>query len=241
MFSYLDKGFGTPIVFIHGLCQMKYSWNPQHELSNKYRLIVPDLIGHGDSEINDEITIYNFASNIIKLLERLDIQSTYICGLSLGGIVAQEIYRQRPDLVKGLILANTCSYIPMFAYGIVNGSKQYIDNGTLIDCIANRGLHNKAYINEAKKSFYITDRYIEAAKSAMGLNYFYELSRIKCPVLLIGGYFDKVTPFINVHMMKMFIRNAKSVILSSGHLSNIEKREEFNEAIDRFVAGSVVK
>jgi pimeloyl-ACP methyl ester carboxylesterase len=52
--------------------------------------------------MSDDITIENMAKDVIELLD----ESAYICGLSLGGIVAQEIYKQAPDKVKGLILAN---------------------------------------------------------------------------------------------------------------------------------------
>ena len=85
---------------------------PQHELANRYRLVIPDLRGHGETEMNEGITVKNFALDIIELLEYLEIPSAFICGLSLGGIVAQELYKQRPDLVKGLILSNTTSYVP---------------------------------------------------------------------------------------------------------------------------------
>ena len=114
MLTYKDLGQGTPIVLLHGLGSTKEAWVSQHELANKYRLIIPDLRGHGETVINENFTIKNFALDIIQLLEHLNIPSAFICGFSFGGIVAQELYKQRPDLVKGLILSNTTSYIPPF-------------------------------------------------------------------------------------------------------------------------------
>src|SRR3954467_4078729 len=123
MLKYNDLGTGTPIILIHGLGSKKEAWTPQHELANKYRLVIPDMRGHGETEINEDLTIKNFASDIIKLMEHLDISSAFICGFSLGGIVTQEIYKQRPDMVKGLILSNTTSYIPsMFGNSIIDES-----------------------------------------------------------------------------------------------------------------------
>jgi 3-oxoadipate enol-lactonase len=127
MLSYNDLGTGTPIVLIHGLGSKKEAWIPQHELANRYRLIIPDLRGHGETIMNEDLTIKNFALDIINLLEYLKISSAFICGLSLGGIVAQELYKQRPEIVRGLILSNTTSYIPFFlANGIIHLSNQLL-------------------------------------------------------------------------------------------------------------------
>ncbi|AZV43608.1 beta-ketoadipate enol-lactone hydrolase [Peribacillus asahii] len=237
MLSYTELGKGTPVVFLHGLGSNSKAWIPQHELSDKYRLIAVDLRGHGSTEINYNLTVKNFASDIIKLLEHLDIQSAVICGLSLGGIVAQEVYKQRPDMVLGLILANTCSYVPpILAYGIVKESERHIRDGTLIDHVLDRGLHNQAYREEARNAFLIRDTYLESANAATGLNYFPLLHKIRVPTLLIGSTNDKVTPVINTYTMRMFIKNVRSVILSdTGHLSNIEQSEKFNQSIREFM------
>lgn len=242
MLKFNDLGEGTPIVLIHGLGSKKEAWVPQHELANKYRLIIPDLRGHGETPINTDLTVKNFALDVIKLLEHLHVPSAFICGLSLGGIVAQELYRQRPDLVKGLILSNTTSYIPpYFANKIINESSRLLEKGenALVEHIVTRGLYDKKFKEEAKKAFHIRDTYLEAAKSSVGINYFLVLPTIKKPVLLIGSSHDKVTPSINVHLMRVFLRRAKTAFLpNTGHLSNIEKKELFNKYVRDFVSAS---
>ena len=141
MLTYKDLGSGTPIVLLHGLGSTKEAWVSQHELANKYRLIIPDLRGHGETVINENFTIKNFALDIIQLIEHLNIPSAFICGFSFGGIVAQELYKQRPDLVKGLILSNTTSYIPpFFASNMINMSQQ-----DLIEHILSTGLYDESY------------------------------------------------------------------------------------------------
>ncbi|MGZ9868270.1 alpha/beta fold hydrolase [Priestia endophytica] len=239
MLNYTDLGSGVPIVFIHGLGSRKEAWKPQYELSNQHRLIIPDLRGHGETELNDDISIKNFALDIIHLLEHLDISEAYICGLSLGGIVAQELYKQRKDLVKGLILANTTSYIPpLFAYSIIEESYRLHNESDeeLIEHILDRGFYDSSHKKEAKDSFLIRDTYMESAMSGIGLNYFAYLPFISAPVLLIGSSHDKVTPAFNVPMMEMFIYNATSVILDkTGHLSNIEQKDKFNSLVESFI------
>ena len=145
MLKYNDLGEGIPVVFIHGLGSRKEAWIPQHELANRYRLVIPDLRGHGETEMNEGITLKNFALDIIELLEYLDIPSAFICGLSLGGIVAQELYKQRPDLVKGLILSNTTSYVPvMLANKIMNESSKLLQKSEhdLVEHIVTKGLYD---------------------------------------------------------------------------------------------------
>lgn len=233
MLTYKDLGTGTPIVLLHGLGSTKEAWIPQHELANKYRLVIPDLRGHGETVINENFTIKNFALDIIHLLEHLNIPSAFICGFSFGGIVAQELYKQRPDLVKGLILSNTTSYIPPFlANSMINMSQQ-----ELIEHIVSTGLYDASYKEEARKTFHIRDTYMESVKASIGVNYFSVLPTIKKPVLLIGSTHDKVTPSLNLYMMKTFIRRAQIAILQdTGHLSNIEKKDLFNQHIEDFIA-----
>jgi 3-oxoadipate enol-lactonase len=233
MLTYKDLGSGTPIVLLHGLGSTKEAWVSQHELANKYRLIIPDLRGHGETVINENFTIKNFALDIIELIEHLNIPSAFICGFSFGGIVAQELYKQRPDLVKGLILSNTTSYIPpFFASNMINMSQQ-----DLIEHILSTGLYDESFKEEARKTFRIRDTYMESMKASIGVNYFSVLMTIKKPVLLIGSTHDKVTPSLNLYLMKTFIRKAQIAILKdTGHLSNIEKRDLFNQHIKDFIA-----
>ena len=239
MLSYNDLGTGTPIVLIHGLGSKKEAWIPQHELANKYRLIIPDLRGHGETTMNEDLTIKNFALDIINLLEYLKIPSAFICGLSLGGIVAQELYKQRPEIVRGLILSNTTSYIPFFlANGMIHLSNQLLqtDQQKLIDQIVKTALYDNSYHKEARKAFHIRDTYIKSAKAPIGINYYSFLPFIKKPVLLIGSTHDKVTPSINIYLMKLFIRDARlSIFRNTGHLSNIEKKDLFNKHLNDFI------
>jgi 3-oxoadipate enol-lactonase len=239
MLVYNDLGSGTPIVLIHGLGSKKEAWAPQHELANHYRLVIPDLRGHGETVINEDFSIKNFALDIINLLEYLHIPSAFICGLSLGGIVAQEIYKQQPEIVKGLILSNTTSYIPtIIARTIIHLSQQLFqtDQQRLLDQIVATSLYNQSYKDEARNAFHIRDTYIESAKASTGINYFPILPTIRKPVLLIGSTHDKVTPALNLYLMRSFMRCAHTAMLrNTGHLSNIENRDLFNHYMRGFL------
>lgn len=241
MLEHIDVGDGEAILFIHGLGSKKEAWTPQLSLAEKYRLIIPDLRGHGETEIDGDITMEDFAADIIELLDIKGIEQIFVCGLSLGGIVAQELFKQQPRLVKGFILANTTSYIiPMFADRVIEEAVLHYHEDSFVDKIVRKGLYNRSFVEKAKEAFLIRDSYPASAEAPLGKNYFPLLTHIKQPVLLLGSSHDKVTPILNMWSMKLFLPHAHiKIFWETGHLSNIEKYEEFNQAIDEFVKGAI--
>ncbi len=233
MLDYHVYGSGEEcLVFIHGLGSKKEFWNRQIELSEKFTLVTLDLHCHGESDDINEINIENLAKGVIDLLDYLKIKKSFICGLSLGGIVTQEIYKQRPQLVKGLVLSNTCSYIPKFIQYVIPKKIEDIS----VEKIIKRSLYHKKYANEAKNYFHIRNSYLDVTKSAIGVNYYSLLPDIHVPVLLIGSVFDNVVPLFNQLNMKQYIKNSKiEIFYKSSHLSNIEETEKFNKILSEFI------
>ncbi len=71
-----------------------------------YRAIVPDLAGHGLSNGADSTTgVPTLASDMVTLLDWLGIERAVVCGLSLGGMVAQQMAVDHPDRVSGIVVA----------------------------------------------------------------------------------------------------------------------------------------
>jgi 3-oxoadipate enol-lactonase len=113
--NYYDAGAGEAIILVHGLGEEGLSWRLQiQEFSRHYRVIAPDLRGHGASGHRDEevITLKRFADDIIALARHLEIGQAHFCGLSLGGLVVLEIFCRSPNLVKSIILADTAVFFP---------------------------------------------------------------------------------------------------------------------------------
>lgn len=108
--TYQDVGSGFPIVlggsYLWG-CDM---WAPQiHQLSRRYRLILPELPGHdNDRPLPATCTTpADLAREVGRLLDRLGIQQYAMAGLSVGGMWAAELALQRPEQVSSLILMDT--------------------------------------------------------------------------------------------------------------------------------------
>ena len=237
-------GLGDPVVLIHGLGSKKESWENQYELSSNYRLIIPDLRGHGESQIYSNISISNFAIDILSLLASLNIKKAHFCGLSMGGLVVQEIYKQNKETVLSMVLSNTFSYAPTFlgqltvmkgAKNLSATSKEEYTTYTAKKCLFRK---EPKLIEAAKKMFNIKkDSYIPSSLSAVKSNYLPILPFIKIPTLIIGGKYDEVNPLISIYQTKWFMPKAKVVIFDNcGHLPILEKKEEYNQLLNRFFA-----
>jgi pimeloyl-ACP methyl ester carboxylesterase len=245
MLAYNDLGSGTTIVMLHGLGSRKEAWKPQHVLSEQFRLIIPDLRGHGETKLDTDFTMENYAKDVIELLDSLKIKCAYFCGLSLGGMVAQEIYKHRPSMVLGLILANTTSYVPTYlANKIINKTgkavKEYSQE-QIVEYIARKNVNDDSYLEEAREAFLIRDCFVESAKAPVGVNYYPTLLSIRKPTLLISSLYDQVLPIINQYYMKCALPFSSRIeYLRSGHLSNVEQKEQFNSIILDFMKKELV-
>ncbi|KXH84038.1 alpha/beta fold hydrolase [Sporosarcina sp. HYO08] len=240
---YLDMGQGEPLVLIHGLGSVKESWKYQFDLSEKFRLIIPDLRGHGECNDFQDISIAGFADDVLSLLDSLDIQQAHFCGLSLGGLVVQEIYRQQSDRVQSMILSNTFSYLPYFIrYTSLHDRLKNLRSLTsdeYISITAEKCLYQKTpdLIEEAKSLFLIkSEPYIQTSRSAVKSNYLPILPFVKAPTLLIGSLYDEVVPLFSVYQTKWCMPQAKLILFDQcGHLPNLERREKYNEVLTQFI------
>jgi pimeloyl-ACP methyl ester carboxylesterase len=98
------------LVLLHGATLDHHAWDPQVDaLEACYRLIVPDLRGHGASTAG-QFTFEDAVNDIVALLDHLDLERIGLIGLSLGGNIAQEIVRRDPGRVAALVAADaTCN------------------------------------------------------------------------------------------------------------------------------------
>jgi pimeloyl-ACP methyl ester carboxylesterase len=116
--SYVDEGHGTPVVFLHPTPLDHDYWRPMiAELAGDgIRAVVPDLRGHGASELGSDLPVGGFnrvpdapvltvgqlAHDILVLLDELSIQTAIFAGCSIGGYVLLELWRQAPHRMPGL-------------------------------------------------------------------------------------------------------------------------------------------
>jgi pimeloyl-ACP methyl ester carboxylesterase len=108
--AYRDEGNGEALLLIHGMAGSSDSWRavlPQ--LAKKYRVIAPDLLGHGQSDKPrfSDYSLGAFAVWLRDLLDELGVSHATVVGHSLGGGVAMQFVYQHPDYVKRLVLISS--------------------------------------------------------------------------------------------------------------------------------------
>lgn len=98
----------TAVVFVHGWSLNTQSWDDQIEfLKNKYRVIVPDLPGFGNSGNNRENwTMQQYGKDIANLCEYLNLKNFYLVGWSMGGPVVLETAKNLENNVQGIVLVD---------------------------------------------------------------------------------------------------------------------------------------
>jgi 3-oxoadipate enol-lactonase len=118
--AFRETGVGLPVVFLHPTPLDGEYWRPLTEDLAGVRAIVPDLRGHGGSELGTlpaggfspvpnapVLTMAQLASDVLALLDHLKVPAALFAGCSIGGYVLLELWRQAPERVRGL--AFVCS------------------------------------------------------------------------------------------------------------------------------------
>jgi pimeloyl-ACP methyl ester carboxylesterase len=241
---YLHFGTGEPLVLIHGLGEVKEGWQSQFELAEQYELIIPDLRGHGECNKSEGISIPNFAADIIGLLNELKIENAHILGLSMGGAVAQEMYRQAPHLVRSLMLVSTFHFFPkklrkaLFKFKKVRLGAASTD-AALKETSAHMTLYSWSEENMDHFNRYFQPKrqiFLKSLKACFQVNNISLLSTIKVPTLIIGCQYDSVLPVWIQYCMHRLIPHSEFIIIrNSGHLAKLEATDRFNLLLKKFL------
>jgi pimeloyl-ACP methyl ester carboxylesterase len=106
--AYQVVGAGEPVVLIHGVGMDQRAWAPQIEaLSAHYRVVTYDMLGHGESAVPaDDVSLSDFAEQLLGLLDHLDIPAANIVGHSMGALVAMEFALNYPNRTQSMLALN---------------------------------------------------------------------------------------------------------------------------------------
>ena len=114
---YADIGNSDEVIlFLHGLGANEGSWSDQVGFfQDDYRLIIPDLRGHGKTPLGqDHFSFELCADDIYRLLTKLNIKKVHLCGFSLGGMIAFEFAVKYPDMLHSFCIINTLASFKLF-------------------------------------------------------------------------------------------------------------------------------
>jgi pimeloyl-ACP methyl ester carboxylesterase len=101
-----ERGRGPWVVFLHPTPVDHGFWVPAAALlESDYRVVLPDLPGHGLSPLGDEKTsMETMAQAVLRLLDALSVEQAIFCGCSIGGYLLYELWRQAPDRIRALAI-----------------------------------------------------------------------------------------------------------------------------------------
>jgi pimeloyl-ACP methyl ester carboxylesterase len=110
--EYEIRGEGLPVMLVHGFTEDRRIWDPLLTgMENKYRWILPDLPGSGQSEFNDALTtLKDFAEALYALTEQENIRELVLIGHSMGGYISLAFAEKYPDSLLSLGLFHSTSY-----------------------------------------------------------------------------------------------------------------------------------
>ena len=110
---YDEYGEGPPVILVHGLaCGRRMWWRQRMSFAGRYRVVMPDLPGHGLSETPDDPRAYAedvFADDLIALLDRLGIGKAAFVGFSMGAGISLNLAVRHPERVSALVLVGVGS------------------------------------------------------------------------------------------------------------------------------------
>ena len=106
--TYRESGRGRPLVLLHGWSMSSAVFaEALSAFSNDYRVLAPDLRGHGDSEAGPGYRLADLTGDIRQWMEGLELDGVLLLGWSLGGQVAMELAKDSPVRIQKLILQST--------------------------------------------------------------------------------------------------------------------------------------
>src|SRR5688572_8860360 len=253
--AYTDSGMGRPIVLIHGYPFNRSLWNEQvAALSTSYRVIAPDLRGFGESDAsNGPATMNRMAEDVALLLNYLGITRATIGSLSMGGYVALAFYKQFPSRVRALVLADTRAQADTEAAKQTRAQQAEkaetegmagIADAMLPKLLTPETVSKHPEVVKRVRDMMLKTKPEGAASALLGMAQRDDqtelLSRITSPTLVIVGAEDAITPVADSEKMHHAIGGSRlKVIENAGHVSNLERTEQFNEALLEFLRDSI--
>jgi 3-oxoadipate enol-lactonase len=241
------------IVLSHALGCDLTMWDAlADQLAADCRVITYDHRGHGSSDAPaGAYSIADLADDAARLLRECDTGPVIWIGLSMGGMVGQELALRHPALVEALVIANATSSYPeaarqMWQQRIVTVREQGIE--AIADAVMGRYFHDQF---RAEQSTTIArfhqcltatdvDGYIGCCHAVGTVDTDDRLGNIAVPVLVIAGELDQGTPLAMSQKLVDNIPNARLAILKdASHLSAIEQPQAFAECVTGFILSLV--
>lgn len=244
-------GSGAPVVLLHPFPVHHEFWLPvAPQLSDRYRLIMPDLRGHGDSGLGEgSATMQKHAADVARVMTAAGVDRAPLIGVSIGGYAMFEFWRRFRERVSALVLCNTKAGAdtPQARAARLQSADDVLKTGTELFF---EGMLQKVLAETTRKS---RPDLVDGALRMMrkmspedvagvqrGMadrpDSIPTAQTINVPTLLITGDEDSATGVAEAEVMKQNIRGSEmKVVAKAGHYSAWEQPEEVGRLLRQFL------
>ncbi|WP_243370968.1 alpha/beta hydrolase [Geotalea sp. SG265] len=252
--SYEDAGAGLPMILIHGFPLNRQMWAPQVKAVTAagFRLVTPDLRGFGESDVGTGLcTMDTYADDVIALMDHLALEKAVVGGMSMGGYVLLDLLARYPQRIAAPCFIVTRSGADDDAgkakrTAMADDAKKF--GARIVADIFAKLLFAEETVTQkpelvAQVAAWMRDA--NPAGMACGLLAMRDrpdhtplLTTIAQPALVIGAAEDRAMAREYFHILAAGLSHAGScMIAGAGHMVNMEKAEEFNACLLRFLQG----
>ncbi len=250
--NYEDSGSGLPVVLIHGFPLNRSMWQPQVKVlaDAGCRVICPDLPGFGQSPVLEgDASMDRYADAVMSLLDELGIEQAVIGGMSMGGYVLLNLVARYPQRLLGAMYLVTRAAADdpagkekrsMLAKEVAAGDAAIVPDSFAQVLFAPHTAEEKPGLVKAVRQM------MESA-SAGGVvggllamrdrdDFVDRLPGLDVPALVVGAELDAAVPIEHARLLAQGLPDAQlEIIAGAGHMVNLERPEEFNQAIKKFI------
>lgn len=250
---YWTLGDGPPVVLLHPFPVHHEFWLPVAEvLANRYRLILPDLRGHGESGIGEgPATMQKHAADIARVMDEADVGRAPLIGVSIGGYAICEFWRKYPGRVAALGLCNTKAPAdgPDARAGRLQAAADVLERGTepfldsMIPKLFGKSTReNRPDLVDGALRMMRKMSPEDIAQVQRGMaerpNSIDTLKTIHVPALVVTGDEDIMTGINEAELMHQHIAGSQvRVIPKAGHYSPWEQPQETARLLRTFLDG----
>jgi len=249
--AYDVEGSGEPVLMIQGLGYGRRGWGPAPGmLAHRFQVVTPDNRGFGESDVPPgPYTTAQLAGDALAVLDAAEIDTAHVLGISLGGMIAQELVLAQPERVRKLVLCSTtpggATSFPMPEQTVAlmgraahldprEAQQQFVVNALSPDAPAELVHEIVAYraANPPDGAGWYAQAGAGAAHDASA-----RVGEITAPTLVIHGTADNVVDVRNASVLADGIAGSRLVLLEGvGHLLPWERPQEFTALVEEFLA-----
>lgn len=237
------------VCLSHSLACSGVMWEPQvPALAGRFRVLRYDTRGHGDSEATPPpYDLDGLADDVVAMLDALEIERVHWVGLSMGGMIGQNLALRHAGRLLSLVLCDTLSVIsdegqPIWADRIETAKREGM--APLCEPTLARWF-TPAYLEidppglKSIRSQILNTPvtgYVGCCEAIRRIDYIDRLDRIRLPTHVIVGADDPATPPAEAQAIQRQIDGSSLVIIdNAAHLSNVEQPEAFNRTVLEFL------